>query len=125
MRKEISGGLSAAEARAMLLKRGIEAFSRLAGMIPQMGENIANFDDLPFVFDGNWYEYAYDNALTLEHFGLVRGIRIKIHANICWNCHGKLRVYFLRLSPTMNFYQIVKRGYCSICGRYENDEIPF
>lgn len=126
MRNMVTGGMSEQEARRMLLERGIFAFKCLAGSLPQKECDLSKFSDIELIFDGDWYEGIYEDEYWFaDKWGEVRGIRIKLHENICYDCHGALRKAFQQISETLYFYQVVEIGCCAVCGKWEDDAIPF
>lgn len=124
----MSGGYSTQEARNLLLIRGIEY---VRGIVPHnapKNENLGEFDDLSqFWFDGDWYEVAdYEYWLwNTSGYGEIKGIAIRLDIPLCYTCAFAIRNYFTALSVTIYFRYFVERGYCGVCGEWENDDIPF
>lgn len=124
----MSGGYTAQEARNLLLIRGIEHVKAIIPHNVPKIENLAQFDDLPlFYSDGNYHEIAnYEHWLwSTEGYGEIVGLRIKLDCTLCLACYEGFRNYFDALSPTLYLYSVVRRDYCGVCGKWENDDIPF
>lgn len=122
------GGYTAQEARNLLLIRGVE---HVKGIVPHNApkiEDLAEFDDLPeWWLSGVWEEPVdYERWLwNNEGYGEIRGIAIRIDIRMCYECFFSIRQVFKELSPTIFVVCDVRQGYCELCGKWENDDIPF
>jgi len=125
----MSGGYTPQEARNLLLIRGLEHVKAIIPHNVPKNANLTEFDDLPQFWLDSWIRgdactYDFEKSSYRTH-GQMTLVYIRLDMKLCWACHHAIADYLRGLSPTLSFCGDVHRHYCELCGKWENDDVPF